>query len=74
MAEQPIKMNVNLLGGRSSIFQYAFKGMLEIIPLGWVRIQYGHHSARILSSMGELITCIMSPGKDLEYLQGARTL
>ena len=45
--------------------------MLGIIPLGGVPMQYGRHKALFLSSKGEQITCIMSPGKYLELLEAA---
>ena len=40
---------------------------------GDVPTQYGRNLARVLWSKEELISCIMSPGKDLEYMQAPRT-
>ena len=60
--------------GWSSVFDYAFKIMLGIISLGGLPMQYGRHNARFLSSVGELITCIMSPGKDSKQVLAARSL
>ena len=40
---------------------------------GDVPTQYGRNIARVLWSKEELISCIMSPGKDLEYMQAPRT-
>ena len=41
--------------------------------LGVVPILYGRNNARFLLSQVELITCIMSPGKDLKDMQTPRT-
>ena len=50
-----------------------FEGRDLLSYPGEVPSLYGRNIARVLWSKEELVSCIMSPGKDLEYMQSPRT-
>ena len=52
--------------------QKTFNGKDLLSFPGDVTSLYGRNIARVLWSKEELVSCIMSPGKDLEYMQSPR--